>query len=114
MSYKDPLKVEYRKKYYALHAKKAKADSLRYYYTHRELVREKTREYSKKHSSENVIRAKKWREQNIDKSRAYFRNYEPKRSAVDMNFKLNRLLRTRIRQALKSRKIEKCLKSIQL
>ena len=107
-------KSEYSKKYYEANKDKIGESTKKY----RKENKDKITEYKKKYREENKDKikesARKYYEANKDKIREYREENRKIKYKKDPNFKLKRLLRSRLLTALKNNNINKTSKSLEL
>jgi len=103
-----------RKEYVAQHQNQLNASKQKYCALHPDRVRATKKKYEMAHRQEKLIKQKAYREANKNKLRIIFREYARKKSAIDINFRLARNLRCRLRYALRAGNTYKSLKTMEL
>jgi hypothetical protein len=126
MPIKDPVKrAESEKKYYQANAEKIRKKAKKYRQENREKIKkyqqenpEKIRGQKKRYRQENLEkireRKKKYRQENREKIREHVKKYRKEREKTDINFRLKKLLRTRVYQYIRAQGASKSQRSEQL
>lgn len=120
---------KYKEKDYWKHKEKRLANSTKWHYDNIDLVRSRKKEAYledranilgrvKRYRDENGDKcraaSKKWRLENIERSREWYREYVKKRARLDPAFKISRYLRARMSKAIINQKAYKSNKTFEL
>jgi hypothetical protein len=96
---------ERQKRYRAKNKEAIKAKQKKYYEENREALNRRSREYHQEHTEELKQAGKEYSKRPLvaERRREYMRNYEKQRKQSDQSYRLSRVFRVRVREALAGR-----------
>lgn len=111
--HKKAIKL-YRKQYYSepKHKKEKKMWSRNYYIKTKEKQNLKSKQWNLEHKNEKKLMGKRWRETHKNEIRINSLAYQNRRYQTDVYFKIIKIVRSRMNDALKTQGVRKSLKTL--
>ena len=119
MSYKNKeQRKEYNKKWYQEHKEEKKQCSKQWYQKHKEEKKQWRQEhkkeknqynkqYNQEHKEEKKQYNKQWRQDHREQTKQYNKQWSKNRYQIDIMYRLNRIIRSAIKQSLKKNSLSK-------